>query len=80
VAPVTRTVRIIPSEVVLSREDGMSEACAVNCDHIQTVSKGRIGPIITTLGPQKMHEIRDAIAFALGFWPVTEDGPAGKSD
>ncbi len=39
VAPVTSTVRDIPSEVFLSEADGMARGCAVNCDHLQTDSK-----------------------------------------
>jgi mRNA interferase MazF len=65
VAPVTSTIRDIPTEVVLSRQDGMPRDCAVNCDHIQTVAKGRIGPAITTLRADKMEQIRHAVAFAL---------------
>jgi mRNA interferase MazF len=65
VAPVTSTIRDIPSEVVLSQKDGMRNRCAVNCDHIQTVSKSRIGSLITTLSRDKLSEIRDAIGFAL---------------
>ena len=49
IAPITTTVRDIPSEVFLSTVDGMSKNCAVNCDHLQTVSKGKIGPLITSL-------------------------------
>ena len=66
-APVTSTIREIPSEVVLGREDGMPRECAVNLDHIQTVSKGRIGPLITSLGPTRMQEIKASLLFALGF-------------
>jgi mRNA interferase MazF len=36
-----------------------------NCDHVQTVAKGKIGPTITTLAGDKMEQIGDAIAFAL---------------
>lgn len=39
--------------------------CAVNCDHIQTVSKLKVGSLITTLSSDKLREIRDAIHFAL---------------
>ena len=67
VAPVTSTVRDIPSEVLLGREDGMPRECAVNLDHIQTVSKGRVGSLITTLRASKMQEIRSGLLFALGF-------------
>ena len=67
VAPVTSTIRDIPSEVLLGLEDGMSRECAVNLDHIQTVSKGRVGSLITTLRASKMQEIRTSLLFALGF-------------
>lgn len=63
IAPITSTVRSIPSEVLLSKRDGMSRDCAVNCDHIQTVAKGKIGALITALSPEKMKEVRKAIAF-----------------
>ena len=67
VAPVTSTIRDIPSEVLLSQRDGMPRECAINLDHIQTVSKGKIGPLIVSLSLAKMNELRDALLFALGF-------------
>ena len=66
VAPITTTVRDIPSEVLLSRRDGMPRDCAVNLDHIQTVSKGKVGGPIATLSAETMRQVRDALAFALG--------------
>ncbi len=65
VAPITRTIRDIPSEVSLAKSDGVPEECAINCDHIQTVPRSRIGPIIATLGSQRMREVAQAVAFAL---------------
>jgi mRNA interferase MazF len=65
IAPVTSTIRDIPSEVLLSRADGMHNDCAINCDHIQTVSKANIGSMITSLSKNKLNEVRDAINFAL---------------
>jgi mRNA interferase MazF len=65
IAPITSTVRNIPSEVLLSKHDGMPRECAVNCDHIQTVAKGKIGTLISVLSPEKMKKLRKAIAFAL---------------
>jgi mRNA interferase MazF len=67
VAPITSSIRDIPTEVLLTKEDGMPRECAVNLDHIQTVSKGKIGPLITTLSSIKMSELRSALLFALGF-------------
>jgi len=65
VAPITSTIREIPSEVFLSKDDGMPRDCAINFDHIQTVSKAKIGPPITTLSPPKLQEVREAVSFAL---------------
>jgi mRNA interferase MazF len=65
VAPITSTVRDIPSEVFLSKQDGMAMDCAINLDHIQTVSKGKIGSLITTLSTDKLEQVSDAIQFAL---------------
>src|SRR5574340_495126 len=66
VAPITSTIRDIASEVRLGKEDGLPHECAVNCDHIQTVSKGRLGASVTTLSAAKMREVSRAVAFALG--------------
>lgn len=69
IAPITSTIRGIPSEVLLTAEHGMPKDCAVNLDHLQTVSKAKLGPVLTTLGPAKMDEVRIALLFALGFSP-----------
>ena len=65
VAPITSTVRDIPSEVILSKADGMPRDCAVNCDHLQTVLRGKIGALITSLPPGRMADVGRAIRFAL---------------
>ena len=65
VAPITSTIRDIPSEVFLSKEDAMAKDCAINLDHIQTVSKGKIGPLITTLSVDKLERVSEAVQFAL---------------
>ena len=65
VAPVTTTVRGIPSEVALSVDDGMPRECAVNCDHLQTVPRGRLGALVTSLTDTKMERVARAVRFAL---------------
>ena len=65
VAPITSTVRDIPSEVALSQADGVRHDCAVNCDHLQTVSKGKIGALIATVPPAKLAAVSRAVRFAL---------------
>ena len=67
VAPITTTIRGIPSEVLLTPgEDGMLEDCAVNTDNIQTIQKANLGEFITRLSQAKMREVRAAIEFSLG--------------
>jgi len=65
IAPITTTVRDIPSEVFLSPHDGLPKDCAVNCDHIQTVSKQKVGALISTLSAEKLGELAQAVRFAL---------------
>lgn len=67
VAPITSNVRDIPTEVLLSpEEDGVSTLSAVNLDNLQTVSKAKIGALISVLSAERMMEVEQALAFALG--------------
>lgn len=68
IAPITTTVRSIPSEVVLSEADGLETLCAVNLDNIQTVPKAKVGGYVTHLSFERMREVHVAITFALGKW------------
>lgn len=65
VAIVTRTIRNIPVEVLLGQEDGMPAKCVVNLDDILTIPKFRLTEPITTLLPEKMLAVSQAIIFAL---------------
>ncbi len=65
IAPITTTIRDIPSEVYLSVVDGMPMDCVINFDHIQTVSKHKIGSMITLLPQEKLKHVGKAISFAL---------------
>lgn len=67
VAPITSTIRSIPTEVILTKDDGLPNTCAANFDNIQTVPKNNLGDRITRLTTRKMKEARAAVAFALGF-------------
>ena len=67
IAPITSTIREIPSEVFLTSRDGLPRDCAVNLDHLQTVARSKLGALITTLGTEQMKEVRSALLFALGF-------------
>ncbi len=65
VAPVTRTVRHIPVEVLLGQRDGLPTRCVVNLDDITTIPKSLIKQRITTLSADRIQEIDEAIRFAL---------------
>ncbi len=66
VAPITSTVRGVPSEVVLNEEDGMRAPCAVNLHHAVTVSQQRLGKRVAQLSSLRMGEICAALRFSLG--------------
>jgi mRNA interferase MazF len=66
VAPITSTIRGVPSEVVLNEEDGMKRACAVNLHNALTVSQVRLGKRVASLNSTKMREICAALRFSLG--------------
>lgn len=65
VAELTRTVRDIPTEVRLNRDDGMPAACVVNLDVINTIPKSVLTERITPLSPQKLDVVEQALKFAL---------------
>lgn len=66
VAPVTSTIRDVPSEVGLGIDDGMKAACAVNLHNLVTVPKNGLGRRLAQLSPQQMARVCDALLFALG--------------
>lgn len=66
VAPVTSTIRGVPSEVVLDTEDGMKAPCAVNLHNVVTISKEKLGRRVARLDAARMAEICVALAFSLG--------------
>ncbi|HSU58877.1 MAG TPA: hypothetical protein VLI55_06155 [Bryobacteraceae bacterium] len=66
VAPVTRTIRGLRTEVLLTEEHGMPAACAVNFDHLSLASD-RFGSVLCTLSAHHWPEIRRALLNACGF-------------
>jgi len=66
VAPITSTLRGVPSEVALGPEDGLRQACAVNLHNVVTVPKAGIGRRVAQLEARRMREVCAALAFALG--------------
>lgn len=66
VAPITSTIRGIPSEVLLGVDDGMKDQCAVNLHNLMTIDQDRIGRRVSQLDDSKMREVCAALGFALG--------------
>lgn len=66
VAEITTTVRDIPVEVPLGKEDGLAKACVANLDTIITINKDLLKERLCVLGADKIEAVNDSIKFALG--------------
>jgi mRNA interferase MazF len=67
VAPVTRTIRGIATEVLLGADDGLPVACALNFDHIALAQKTRLGRVLARLREERWDEVRRALLLGCGF-------------
>jgi mRNA interferase MazF len=67
IAPITRTIRGIPSEVPVDRRHGLRATSVANCDSLQTIPKDVLGRrAIGTLSPGELAALDQALRFALG--------------
>ena len=66
VAPATRTVRDIPTEVRLTRADGMPDDCALSFDNLTTVPKALLTTRITRVPDARLPGLCDALRAATG--------------
>lgn len=64
VAPVTTTVRGIPTEVRMGPADGMPQPCAANFDNMFTLASGRFAQRITALPSTRLEDVCEAYRFA----------------
>jgi mRNA interferase MazF len=64
--PATRTIRQIPTEVVLDTGDGMPEECALSLDNLTLVPKELLRTRITRLSLERMSEVCRALTLASG--------------
>jgi mRNA interferase MazF len=68
VVPITSTIRELPSQVLLTEDDGMNEPCVLNIDWIQTVPKNKLSRnVVARVNADRMDEVFEAIKFAFGF-------------
>jgi mRNA interferase MazF len=66
VAPVTASVRGVPSEVVVGVDDGFKQTSAVNLHNVLTVQKRDVGRRVARLNDNRMREVCRALGCALG--------------
>jgi mRNA interferase MazF len=66
VAEISRTIRVIPSEVSLGKRDGMPTSCAINTDNLLTISKSSLESRIASLSADKLEQLDDALRYSLG--------------
>lgn len=64
--PVTRTVRGLPTEVLLGVDDGMPGESVLSLDNLASVPKVYVRERMCTLGPEKMHRVCRALELATG--------------
>jgi mRNA interferase MazF len=69
VAPLTSTVRGVPSEVVVGPEVGLKRPSAINLHHLATVPRAGLRAYVGALPNETLTRVRDALLFALGFGP-----------
>jgi mRNA interferase MazF len=65
VAPITRTVRGIATEVPIGTESGLKEPSAAKLDQVQAVHRKSLGRFLGSLDPARKREVREALLFAL---------------
>jgi mRNA interferase MazF len=66
VAPITRTIRDIPTEVPLGRSHGLRATSVANCDSLQTIPKTALRRRVGRLATDDLPALDRALRFALG--------------
>jgi mRNA interferase MazF len=65
VAGITSTIRGLPTEVPVGTEHGLDRDSAINCNHLATVPKARLGRYRGRLGPGELDRLDHALRIAL---------------
>ena len=66
VAPLSRTIRGAPSELVLETDDGVPERCAANFDDLVSMPKAMLTERICRLGLQRLEDVCRTLRTATG--------------
>jgi mRNA interferase MazF len=61
VAPITRTIRNVDTEVILQPVDGVPTVCAITLDNIFTIQRSALGDLVAVLSREKLLMVFAAI-------------------
>jgi mRNA-degrading endonuclease toxin of MazEF toxin-antitoxin module len=73
-AEVTTTVRGIPVDVPLGRQEGMQTPCVANCDHLFAVPRQALTEKISSLPANRIPEVKRAVGYAFGWEELINTG------
>jgi mRNA interferase MazF len=65
--PATSTIRGLTTEVILTEDDGMPAARALNFDHVSLAERNRTGRALCSPLEARWSEVRRALLIACGF-------------
>jgi mRNA interferase MazF len=68
IAEITSTIRNIPQEVLLGKNEGLSGPSVVNFDNIHVIPKANLDQQVGAVGLKRHREIKRALGYALD-WP-----------
>jgi mRNA interferase MazF len=67
IAPLTSTIRGVPTEVVVGEDVGLKRPSAINFHHVASVPLEGLRSYVGTVSAETLERVRDALLFALGF-------------
>jgi mRNA interferase MazF len=68
IAEITSTVRSIPQEVRVGKQEGLSQVSVVNLDNVHVIPKTVLGARLGSISSGRHNEIKRALGYALD-WP-----------
>jgi mRNA interferase MazF len=70
VAPITSTIREVPSEVLVGVESGLKQPSAINLHHLMTVPREGLRAYVGAVPPRILESVREALLFSLGYGSI----------
>ena len=70
VVEVSRTIRSVPTEVLLSKRDGLHARCAANAGNVLTIRKDCLQERVGMLSPRRIRKLDCALRYAMQLDPI----------